>query len=58
LLHIRHTDTAVKERAGFGHRNRLKMSKVARVDKKRQKETKRGLHLNYCSKCIVVKALD
>jgi hypothetical protein len=37
LLYTRHTDTAVNERAGFGHRNRLKLSKVARVNKKRKK---------------------
>jgi hypothetical protein len=53
LLYTSQTETTVKERAGFGHRNRLKVSKVARVDKKR----KRGLHLNYCSRCIVVKAV-
>jgi hypothetical protein len=40
LSYIRHTLTAVNERAGFGHRNRLKMSKVARVDKKRKSERK------------------
>jgi hypothetical protein len=38
LLYILHTDTAVNEKAGFGHRNRLKLSKVARVDKKRKSE--------------------
>jgi hypothetical protein len=42
LLHTRHTDTAVNERAGFGHRNRLKLSKGARVDKKRKSERKTG----------------
>jgi hypothetical protein len=58
LLHIKNTDTAVNERAGFGHRNRLKQSKVARVDKKGKKvRENRGLHLDYCSKCVVVKAL-
>jgi hypothetical protein len=38
LLYISHTDTAVNKRAGFGPRNRLKLSKVARVDKKRKRE--------------------
>jgi hypothetical protein len=37
-LYISHTDTAVNERARFGHRNRLKLSKVARVDTKRKSE--------------------
>jgi hypothetical protein len=37
LLHIIQIETAVKERAEIGHRNRLKVFKVARVDKKRKK---------------------
>jgi hypothetical protein len=40
LLYIRDTDTTENERAGFGHRNRLKLSKVARVYKKRKSERK------------------
>jgi hypothetical protein len=40
LLYIKQIDTAVNERAGFGNRNRLKVSKVARVDKNRKNERK------------------
>jgi hypothetical protein len=38
LLYTSQTETAVKERAGFGHRNRLKVPRVARVDEKRKSE--------------------
>jgi hypothetical protein len=38
LVYTSQTETTVKERAGIGHRNRLKVSKVARVDKKRKSE--------------------
>jgi hypothetical protein len=33
-------ETTVKERAGFGHRNRLRVSKVAGVDKEIKSERK------------------